>query len=99
MSRDEDDVQRVEATICGWVNPFGDETLDRDSADLVNLSSGLMCSEQTTKDLLEAEQQGKEAFQRFIKNRVVDQCDKFHDLIQKAEAKHVCRPQGAYHHP
>ena len=83
MSRDEDGVQRVEATICWWFNPFGDETLDRDSADLVNLSSGLMCSEQTTKDLLEAEQQGKEAFQRFIKNCVVDQCDKFHDPIQK----------------
>lgn len=66
-------VQRARDAICNFINPFDVDTKEH----LLNISSGCAASKEVTKDVLNAENLGQEARDKFIESRLKHGVDFF----------------------
>ena len=81
MSADEKQVLQVIDTIGEMVDPFQD---DPEENDLVNLSSGVVASDDIVADLVGAFDKGNEAFEHFVFNKLlVEEPDIFHPTAKQ----------------
>ena len=81
LSRDEEDVRKVENTIRRWINSF-----DKNE-DLINISSGTVAADSLANDLLGARKIGEDCAEDFIKNRIVKHSVEFFDPLPKNNLK------------
>lgn len=63
MSVDENDVQKVQATLTNWRNPF----IPSDTNEICQLASGVIATKKLEDDLLMAYDKGNKAMEAFIK--------------------------------
>ena len=83
LSRDEEDVRKVENTIRSWINPF-----DKNE-DLIKISSGTVAPDSLANDLLGARKIGEDCTEDFIKNRIVESSVEFFDPLPKKQSKNI----------
>ena len=83
ITQSEEDTCRVMQAIDNFINPFQVESKDV----LYCLSSGAPAPSDVEKDLLEADQRGKEAYREFIGERLIERNKSFHDPIKKVKLK------------
>ena len=81
LSRDEEDVRKVESTIRSWTNPF------ERNEDLINIASGTVAPDSLASDLLGAHKIGDDCAKEFIKNRIVTGSTEFFDPLPKNNLK------------
>ena len=79
LSRDEEDVCKVQSTLNTWINPFAQS----DSDEICHLASGATASEHLEQDLLTAHDRGKEAAMAYIQKRLVSNEVGFYDTLSK----------------
>lgn len=79
LSRDEEDVRKVESTLKTWINPFAES----ESNEICHLASGATASEHLEQDLLTAHDRGKEALMLYIQKRLVSNEVGFYEAIPK----------------
>lgn len=79
LSRDEEDVRKVQSTLTTWINPFAQSELD----EICHLASGATSSEHLEQDLLTAHDRGKEALMAYIQKRLVSNEVGVYDAISK----------------
>ena len=79
ISRDEADIQSlVDMLENNWVNPFNSE-----DQDLVSISTGTLSTTEVLKDLKDAEDIGRNAYEEFRKDRIEPgHVNTFHDPIK-----------------
>ena len=81
ISADEKQVLQVIDTIGEMVDPFQD---DPEENDLVNLSSGVVASDDIVADLAGAFNKGNEVFEHFVSNKLlVEEPDIFHPIAKQ----------------
>ena len=81
LSRDEEDVRKVENITRSWINPF-----DKNE-DLINISSGTVEPDSLANDLLGARKIGEHCDEDFIKNRIVKSSVEFFYPLPKNNLK------------
>lgn len=77
LSKDEEDVSKVQSTLSTWIDPFAQSASD----ELCHLASGMTASEHLERDLLSAFDRGKGALMEFIQKRLVSNEVGFYDPI------------------
>ena len=83
LSKDEEDVRKVQSTLNTWMNPFSQP----EPAEIRHLVSGVTADEHEERDLLTAHDRGKEALLVFIQKRLVSNEVAFFDAISKLKLK------------
>ena len=81
MKQDQDNVQKF-IDLFEIHNPF-----DRNSRELVSITTGDIASEAVTNDLLHAEVTGKQIVSEFVENRFTKKTTGFHDRIKSKNLK------------
>ena len=83
MKQSEEDVQRVVTSFSTFINPFDVVQTDY----LVSVSSGMKAPADVTTDLLSLEKKGRTMFENFIKTRLVDKSETFHQPLKRNSTK------------
>ena len=79
MAVDDNDVQKVQATLANWGNPFSSSETD----EICHLASGKTAPKNIECDLLTAYDRGNEAMEIFVQRRLVKAEVPFYDRIPK----------------
>lgn len=89
LSKDEEDVSKVQMTLSTWIDPFVQSASD----ELYHLASGMTASEHFERDLCSAFDRGKGTLMEFIQKRLVSNEVGFYDPISHVGLPNFTRVQ------